>query len=126
MSALDFDLSELSPEELRMLEIHAEMAGLSGADVAQFFGDGFHTGRPGGVEKLDPKLVNAAYWRKWRAANPERARAYVAAYMAREPEIKKAMAYARKKRHRQRNREAYNAAQRAAYARRVAARKAAS
>ena len=115
-------LDDLSPEELRMLEIHAEMAGLSGADVAQFFGadDGFHAGRPSGVDRLDPKQVNALYWRKWRAENPERARAYVAAYMAREPELKRAMRAARKRRHRQKHREAYNAAQRAAYARRKA------
>ena len=112
---------DFSAEELRMLEIHAEMAGLSGADVAQWFGEGFGVRRPGGVERIDPKLVNALYWRKWRAANPERARAYVAAYMARDVERKRAMRRERKRRYQQKHREKYNAAQRAAYARRTSA-----
>lgn len=130
-------MNTLTPEEIRSLEIALEMGELSGADVAQWFGDSFSTFRRTGTRprkstalgkltREELQLINAKYWRDWRAKNPERARSYVAAYMAREPEKKRAMRQARKRRHQQKHRDRYNKQQRDAYARRVAARKAAA
>jgi hypothetical protein len=102
-------------------EIFAEIGAARGSRVEFFTGDAYSFRRLGKVEALEPKLVNRLYWRKWRAANPERARAYVNKYAA--TSKGRAVAKAKKLRWQRTHREAYNAAQRAAYARRVAARK---
>lgn len=127
----------LTREELRQLEIALEMGHLSGSDVAQWFGEGFSTfSRKGTRERQSSalgkltreelRLINAKYWRDWRAENPERAKSYVTAYMARDPEKKRAMRQARKRRYQQRHRARYNQQQREAYARRVERKRAAA
>lgn len=101
-------------------EIAAEFDAASGMGREFFDRAGHSFGRLGRVERLDPKLVNALYWRKWRAENPERARAYVSRYA--KTEKGRTVAKAKKRRGQQKNRAAYNAGQRAAYARRKARR----
>lgn len=116
-------------------EILAEFGEASGGRVEFFDSSAFSFRRLGKVDGIDPllvkRLMNArwraanpeavrAYWRKWRAANPDRARAYVNRYA--KSAKGRAVAKAKKKRWQQKNRDAYNASQRAAYARRTAAR----
>ena len=112
--------------------LHAEVAREFAATVAgrmEFFPrESYSFQRLGKLEQLDPKLVNALYWRKWRAANPKRAADYARASVERvrtkDPERFRELRRGRKARYRQRHRDRANAAQRAAYARRVAAKKA--
>ena len=96
-------------------EIAAEFESAAGMG-REFFGDGY-LGRLARVEPLEPKLVDALYWRKWRAEHPEQARAYTKKY--RDSEKGKAATRRKKLRWRQKNRDKYNAQQRAAYARRT-------
>lgn len=119
-------------------EIFAELGAARGSRVEYFDPDAFSFRRLAKVDGLEralvKRLMNArwraanpeavrAYWRAWRAAHPERARSYVSRYA--KSAKGRAVAKAKKLRWQRAHREAYNAAQRAAYARRVAARKAA-
>lgn len=116
-------------------EIFADLGAAHGSRVEFFDGAAYSFRRLGRVEGLDrqfvKRLMNArwrnanpeavrAYWRAWRAANPDRARAYVNRYA--KSAKGRAVAKAKKRRWQRRNRDAYNAAQRAAYARRKAAK----
>jgi ABC-type nitrate/sulfonate/bicarbonate transport system substrate-binding protein len=115
-------------------DIAEEIAAARGDRVEFFDGDAYSFRRLPKVGGLDRKfvklLMNArwrkahpeavrAYWRAWRAANPERARAYVNRYA--KTAKGRAVGKAKKLRWQQKHRDAYNAAQRAAYARRLAA-----
>lgn len=96
-----------------------------------FSSDSYSFRRLAKLEGLDPKLLKRlkntryrkthpeevrAYWRAWRAANPERAQLYTSRYA----KTAKGSAVTRNKKRRwqQNHRDAYNAAQRVAYARR--------
>lgn len=102
-------------------EIFEEL-GIARGRRVEFFGDGYSFGRLAKVDTLEAAFVNQLYWRKWRAEHVEQARGYVAKY-ARSAKGR-AVNKAKKQRWQQRHRDQYNAAQRAAYARRTLAQKA--
>jgi len=91
----------MTRDELRRLEIAAEMAGLSGADVSEWFGDGYGVtrGNPSlGVERLDPKKLNVWRVTKWQRANPAKKAATQARYYRRDGVKARQLALARARR----------------------------
>ena len=73
--------AKLTPAEIRRLEIAVEFGSLAG--VAEFFDGARVITRVG---RGEPVPMDAAYFRTWRAKNPERAKAINDAYRARQLE----------------------------------------
>lgn len=97
-----------------VLELFAEAQG--GGDSPEWMGDFAHVIERKGPRSSDSLWMTdrAAYYREWRARNPERARAIVRAYQARHPERVKAKRAAAWARYYAKNRERILAQRRAA------------